>query len=66
MRKGETGVVPEFNKVQYYGQFLRNPAGEIKHFHVGGLKVDQRLLAMIVTRILVPRSSNHSTLNEEI
>jgi len=64
VRKGETEVVPEFNKVQYYGQCLRNPAAEIKHFHVGGLKVDQRLLAMIVTKIIVPRGSNHSTLNE--
>jgi len=26
--------------------------------------VDQRLLAMIVTKIIVPRRSNHSTLNE--
>jgi len=64
MRKGETGAVPEFNKIQYYGQCLRNPIAEIKHFHVGGLKVDQRLLGMIVTKILVPRGSNHSTLNK--
>jgi len=64
VRKGETRVVPEFNKVQYYGQCLRNPVGEIKHFHVGGLKVDQRLLGMIVTKILVPHGRNHSTLNE--
>jgi len=64
VRKGETGAVPEFNKMQYYGQCLRNPIVEIKHFHVGGLKVDQRLLGMIVTKILVPRGSNHSTLNE--
>jgi len=64
VRKGEAGVVQEFNKVQYYGQCLRNPAIEIKHFHVGGLKVDQRLLAMIITKIIVPCGSNHSTLNE--
>ena len=64
MRKGETGAVPEFNKIQYYGQCLRNPIAEIKHFHVGGLKVDQRLLGMVVTKIIVPRGSNHSTLNE--
>jgi len=32
VRKGETGVVQEFNKVQYYGQCLRNPTAEIKHF----------------------------------
>jgi len=64
VRKGETGVVPEFKKMQYYGQCLRNPIAEIKHFHVRGLKVDQRLLGMIVTKVLVPRGSNHSTLNE--
>ena len=55
VRKGETRVVPKFNKMQYYGQCLRNPAVEIKHLYVGGLKVDQRLLAMIVTKIIVPR-----------
>jgi len=64
VRKGETGVVPEFNKMQYYGQCLRNPTTEIKHFHVGDFKVDQRLLALIVTKIIVPRGSNHSTLSE--
>jgi len=37
VRKGETGVVKEFNKVQYYRQCLRNPTAEIKHFHVRGL-----------------------------
>ena len=63
VRRGETGAVLEFNKMQYYDQCLRNPAAEIKHFHVGDLKVDQRLLAMIVTKFIVPRGSNHSTLN---
>jgi len=43
---------------------LRNPVTEIKHFHVDDFKVDQRLLAMIVIKIIVPRGSNHSTLNE--
>ena len=64
VRKGEIGAVPEFNKVQYYGQCMRNPVVEIKHFHAGGLKVDQRLFGMIVTRILIPCGSNNSTLNE--
>jgi len=64
VKKGKAGAVPEFNKMQYYGQCLRNPVAEIKHFHVGGLKVDQRLLPMIVTKIIVPHGSNHSTLNE--
>jgi len=64
VRKGETRVVQGFNKVQYYRQCLRNPIVEIKHFHVGGLKVDERLLLIIITKIIVPRGSNHSTLNE--
>jgi len=46
VKKGETSVLQEFNKVQHYRQCLRNPAIEIKHFHVGGLKVDQRLFSM--------------------
>jgi len=50
--------------VQYYRQCLKNPGGEIRTFHVGGLKVDERLLAMIVTKIMVPHGNNHSTLNK--
>jgi len=64
VREGETRDVQEFYKVQYYGQCLRNPGTEIKHFHIGGLKVDQRLLAMIVIKIIVPHGSNHFSLNE--
>jgi len=32
---------------------------------IGGLKLDERLLALIVTWILTPRGSNHSVLTEE-
>jgi len=64
VRKVETGIVEEFNKVQYYGSHLRRPGGEIKSFHVGGLKVDERLLVMTMTKMIVPCNSNHSTLNE--
>ena len=28
VRKGETGAIPEFNKMQYYGQCLRNPTNQ--------------------------------------
>jgi len=66
VREDEIGVVQEFKKVQYYEQCLRNPVVEIKHFHVGGLKVDQRLLAMTITKIIVPHGSNHSTLYEGV
>ena len=54
----------EFNEDQYFGQFLRNLSAEIKHFHVGGLNVVERHLAMIIRKIIVPRGINHSTLNE--
>jgi len=54
VRKGKTGVVEEFNKMQYYGQCWRNPSTEIKTFYVGGLKVDERLLAMIITKVIIP------------
>jgi len=42
VRKGETGVVQEINKVQYYGQCLRNLGVETKNFPIGGLKVDEK------------------------
>jgi len=54
VRKGEIGAVEDFNKVQYYRQCLTNLEGEIKTFRVGGLKVDKRLLAMFITKIIVP------------
>jgi len=64
VRKCETNVVEEFNKVQYYGGCRHRRGREIKNFHVGGLKVDERFLAMIVTKIVVPHRSNYSTVNE--
>jgi len=64
VRKGETSVVQEFNKVQYYGQCLRNLGLDIKHFNVYGLKVEEGLLVVIITKIIVPHGNNHSTLNE--
>jgi len=64
VRKGETSFVEEFNKMLYYRQCLRRSGGQIKTSHVGGLKVDERLLAMIITKIIVPHGRNNSTLNE--
>ena len=37
----------------------------MRNFSVGGLKLDERLVAFIVSWILTPRGSNHSTLSEE-
>jgi len=64
VRKGETSAVDEFNKVQYFNQCVRNQGGQTRNFHVGRLRVEERLLAMVVTKIIMPRGSNHATLNE--
>jgi len=37
----------------------------VRNFSVGGLKLDERLVDFIVSWILKPRGSNHSTLSEE-
>jgi len=66
VRKGETSVVDEFNKVQYFNQCVRNQGEQARNFHVGRLHMEERLLAMVVTKIIMPRGSNHSTLNEGV
>ena len=65
INKGNLGVVEDFNKVQYYKSCLKNPHSQVRTCSVGGLKLDERLLALIVTWILTPRGRNHSVLIEE-
>jgi len=65
INKGNIGVVENLNKVQYYRSCLKNPQTQIRTYSVGGLKLNERLLALIVTWILTPRGSNHSVLTEE-
>jgi len=60
-----TGVVDEFNKMQFYKNCLKNPQARVTKFGVRGLKLNERLVALIVSWILTPRGSNHSTLSEE-
>ena len=64
VRKGETSAVDEFNKVQYFNQCMCNQGDQTRKFHVGRLRVKERLLVMVVTKIIMPRGSNHATLNE--
>jgi len=64
VRKGETNVVDEFNKVQYFNQCERNQGKQTINFHVGRLRLEERLLGMVVTKIIMPNGSNHATLNE--
>ena len=66
INKGNLGVVEDFNKIQYYKSCLKNQHGQVSRTcSVGGLKLDERLLALTVTWILTPRGSNHSVLTEE-
>jgi len=65
INKGNIGVVEDFNKIQYYKSCLKNPQGKVRTCSVGGLKLDERVLALIVTWILTPRGSNPSILIEE-
>jgi len=37
----------------------------VRNFSIGGLKLDERLIAFIVSWIITPRGSNHSTLSLE-
>jgi len=65
INKGNLGVVEDFNKVQYYKSCLKNQQAQVRTCSVGGLKLDERVLALIVTWILTPRGSNHYVLIEE-
>ena len=65
INKGNLGVVEDFNKVQYYNSCLKNQQAQVRTCFVWGLKLDERVLALIVTWILTPTGSNHSVLTEE-
>jgi len=65
INKGNLGAVEDFNKVQYYKSYLKNQNAQVRTCLIGGLRLDERLLALIVTWILTPRGSNHSVLTEE-
>ena len=49
INKGNLGVVDDFNKIQYYKSCLKNQHTQVRTCSVGGLKLDERLLALIVT-----------------
>jgi len=44
---------------------LKNQQAQVRTCSVGGLKLDERVVALIVTWILTPRGSNHFVLREE-
>ena len=65
INRGNLGIVEEFKKMQFYKSCLKNPLSKVRNFSVGGLKLDERLIAFIVSWIITPRGSNHSTISEE-
>jgi len=44
---------------------LKNPHLKVKGFYVGALKLNERIIAFIVTWMITPRGSNHVVLTEE-
>ena len=48
INRGNLGVVEGFNKIQFYKGCLKNPHTKVRIFSVGGLKLDERLVAFIV------------------
>jgi len=64
INKGNIGVVEEF-KMHFYKRCLKNPQSRLRNFFVGGLKLNERLIAFIISWMLTPRGSNHSMLTEE-
>ena len=65
INRGNIGVVDEFNKMQFYKSCLKDPHSRVRNFSIGGLKLNERLIGFIVTWMLTPRESNHSTLTRE-
>jgi len=61
INRGNLGVMEDFNKIQFYKGCLKNPHSKVRNFSVRGLKLNERLVAFIVSWILTPRGSNHST-----
>jgi len=57
INKGNIGVVEEFNKIQFYKNCLKNLQAKVNFFSVGGLKLNERLIALIVTWMLTPRGA---------
>ena len=49
INKGNIGVVEDFNKIQYYRSCFKNPHAQVRTCFVGWLKLNERLLALIVT-----------------
>jgi len=49
INKGNIGVVEEFNNMQYYRSCLKNLHSKVKGFSMGGLKLNERIIAFIVS-----------------
>jgi len=63
--KGNTNSLENFNKIQFFRSYLRNPHAAMRGYHVGGLSINPRILAFIVIWLLTPGGYNHVLLTEE-
>jgi len=43
INRGNLGAVEDFNKIQFYKGYLKNPNSKVRNFSVGRLKLDERL-----------------------
>jgi len=51
--------------MQFYKSYLKNPQSKLRNFSIGGLKLNERIVAFIVSWILTPRGRTQSMLTEE-
>jgi len=65
INRGNLRIVEEFKSMQFYKGCLKNPLFKVRNFSVGRLKLDERLIAFIVSWIITPRGSYHSIPYEE-
>ena len=49
INKGNIGVVEDFNKIQFYVSYLKNPPLRVKGFSAGALKLNEIIIVFIVT-----------------
>jgi len=70
MVEGEIAFdLENFSKIQAYLDCLRNPTTlqgtNFRKFKIRGMKMNERLLAFVITWVLDPRGSNHAKLLED-
>jgi len=63
--KGNIEALEDYNKITFYRSCLRDHRGIMRGFNVGGLVMNQRIIAFILVWIMTPRGHNHVVQHEE-